>query len=116
MTGNLGWSPAGQRQRRRNNAYMKYENAVRRRDPRGVDHRRQRRRGRHRRTLYVDIPQQLITDFILPLHVISTRHRVVYDERVGASEAANKEMDSEFRMRVRVALRALQGLVYMRRL
>jgi cellulose synthase/poly-beta-1,6-N-acetylglucosamine synthase-like glycosyltransferase len=100
-----------------NNAYMKYENAVRSVETRagsiigvngGVD--------AIRRKLYVDIPQQLITDFILPLHVISTGHRVVYDERVGSSEAANKEMDSEFRMRVRVALRALQGLVYMRRL
>jgi len=100
-----------------NNAYMKYEQAVRSVETRagsiigvngGVD--------AIRRALYVDIPTQLITDFILPLHVISTRHRVVYDARVRASEAANKEMDSEFRMRVRVALRALQGLVYMRRL
>jgi hypothetical protein len=31
-------------------------------------------------------------------------------------EVANKELGSEFRMRVRVALRGLQGLAYMRRL
>jgi len=69
-----------------------------------------------RRALYVDIPRELITDFILPLHVLGGGHRVVYDPRVASREAANEEMESEFRMRVRVALRALQGLVYMRRL
>ncbi len=100
-----------------NNAYMKYENLIRSLETRagsiigvngGCDS--------VRKLLYVDIPRQLITDFILPLHVLSTGHRVVYDARVGAHEVANKEMSSEFRMRVRVALRALQGLVYMRRL
>jgi hypothetical protein len=40
----------------------------------------------------------------------------VYDERVHSFEAANSELGSEFRMRVRVALRALQGIRYMRRL
>jgi cellulose synthase/poly-beta-1,6-N-acetylglucosamine synthase-like glycosyltransferase len=100
-----------------NNAYLKYENAVRALETQagsiigvngGCD--------AIRRELYVDIPRELITDFILPLHVLAGGHRVIYDPRVGAREEANKEMSSEFRMRVRVALRALQGLVYMRRL
>jgi cellulose synthase/poly-beta-1,6-N-acetylglucosamine synthase-like glycosyltransferase len=98
-------------------AYMKYENALRTLETRcgsiigvngGVD--------AIRRDLYTDIPRQLITDFVLPLHVISTGHRVIYDERVCSVEVANKELGSEFRMRVRVALRGLQGLAYMRRL
>ena len=100
-----------------NSAYMRHENGLRALETQagsiigvngGVD--------AIRRELYVDIPKQLITDFILPLHVLSTGHRVVYDGRVAAREVANKEMSAEFRMRVRVALRALQGLVYMRRL
>jgi cellulose synthase/poly-beta-1,6-N-acetylglucosamine synthase-like glycosyltransferase len=98
-------------------AYMKYENAVRTLETRagsiigvngGVD--------AIRRELYRDVPRQLITDFVLPLQVISTKHRVVYDERVHSFEIANSELGSEFRMRVRVALRALQGITYMRRL
>lgn len=98
-------------------AYIKYENALRILETRvssiigvngGVD--------AIRRELYSDVPRQLITDFVLPLHVISTNHRVVYDERVHSFEAANSELGSEFRMRVRVALRALQGIHYMRRL
>jgi hypothetical protein len=69
-----------------------------------------------RRELYRDVPRQLITDFILPLHVISTKHRVVYDERVHSFEVANSELCSEFRMRTRVGLRALRGIIYMRKL
>jgi cellulose synthase/poly-beta-1,6-N-acetylglucosamine synthase-like glycosyltransferase len=97
-------------------AYMKYENALRRLETRagsiigvngGVD--------AIRRELYADVPRCLITDFVLPLQVISTKHRVVYDERVHSTEAANSELGAEFRMRVRVALRALQGIAYMRR-
>lgn len=98
-------------------AYMKYENALRTFETRvgsiigvngGVD--------AIRRELYRDVPRQLITDFVLPLHVISMKRRVVYDERVHSSEFANSELGSELRMRVRVALRALQGIAYMRRI
>ena len=96
--------------------YMKYENALRALETRvgsiigvngGVD--------AMRRELYRDVPRQLITDFVLPLHVISTQHRVVYDDGAHSCEVANSELGSEFRMRVRVALRALQGISYMRR-
>lgn len=97
--------------------YMKYENTLRTLETRigsiigvngGVD--------AIRRNLYRDIPGQLITDFVLPLHVISSKHRVVYDDRARSAEVANSELGSEFRMRVRVALRALRGITYMRRL
>ena len=98
-------------------AYIKYENALRTLETQvgsiigvngGVD--------AIRRELYSDVPRHLITDFVLPLYVIGTKHRVVYDERVHASEVANTELGSEFRMRIRVGLRALQGITYMRRL
>lgn len=118
VTGDLHFvAAAGSASGAGNNAYMKYENALRALESRGgsiigvnggVD--------AIRKALYVDVPQKLITDLILPLHVLGARHRVVYDERAGATEVANTEMASEFRMRVRVALRALQGLSYMRRL
>jgi hypothetical protein len=67
-----------------------------------------------RRDLYEDVPNDQITDFVLPLRVISAKRRVIYDDRVRSFEDANEEMSSEFRMRVRVALRALRGLSYMR--
>lgn len=96
-------------------AYMRYEDMVRKMETKvgsiigvngGVD--------AIRRTLYVDIPAHLITDFVLPLSVIAGGHRVVFDAAVTASEVPNDQVSSEFRMRVRVALRALQGLAHMR--
>jgi len=68
-----------------------------------------------RRSLYEDIPPDQITDFVLPLRVMTAGFRVVYDERVRSREAANTEIDAEFRMRVRVSLRAIRGLWYARR-
>jgi cellulose synthase/poly-beta-1,6-N-acetylglucosamine synthase-like glycosyltransferase len=69
-----------------------------------------------RRELYSDIPRELITDFVLPLRVIAAGRRVVFDPHAASLEDGNEELQSEFSMRVRVALRALQGLVHMRRL
>jgi len=69
-----------------------------------------------RRELYSDIPRELITDFVLPLRVIAGGHRVVFDPEARATETANAELRSEFAMRVRVALRALQGIVHMKSL
>jgi cellulose synthase/poly-beta-1,6-N-acetylglucosamine synthase-like glycosyltransferase len=98
-----------------NSAYLAYENWLRSAESSagsvigvngGVD--------AIRRDLYEDVPNDQITDFVLPLRVISAKRRVIYDERVRSFEDANEEMSSEFRMRVRVALRALRGLSYMR--
>lgn len=98
-------------------AYMKFENILRRAETRigsiigvngGVD--------AIRRDLYTDIQRELITDFVLPLRVIASGYRVVSDPRAVSRESANSALNSEFRMRVRVALRALQGLVHMKRL
>ena len=69
-----------------------------------------------RRELYTEIPRELITDFVLPLTVIANGKRVIFDPRVRSVEVANSEIGPEYNMRVRVALRALQGLSYMKRL
>ena len=69
-----------------------------------------------RRSLYSDIPGDLITDFVLPLRVIAAGHRVVFDPQARSFEESNSELRSEFGMRSRVALRALQGLMHMRQL
>ena len=98
-----------------NSAYLKFENWLRYVETRagsvvgvngGVD--------AIRRDLYDDVPSDQITDFVLPLRVMAARKRTVFDERVKSSEDANVKLGSEFRMRVRVALRAARGLSYMR--
>lgn len=115
VTGNLEYRHSGQTSGRGSGAYMRYENWLRRLESRvgsvigvngGVD--------AMRRELYRDVPIDQITDFVLPLRVIAAGYRVVFDERAQSHELANTEMGSEFRMRVRVALRALNGLAYVR--
>ena len=115
VTGNLQYLHGEEASGRGSGAYMRYENWLRRIETRvdsvigvngGVD--------AVRRRLYAAVPADQITDFVLPLRVIAAGFRVVFDERVHSSERANQELGSEFRMRVRVALRALRGLVYMR--
>jgi cellulose synthase/poly-beta-1,6-N-acetylglucosamine synthase-like glycosyltransferase len=100
-----------------NNAYLRFEESLRAAETRvasvigvngGCD--------AIRRELYSDIPKELITDFVLPLRVIAAGRRVVFDPQAQSREDGNAELQSEFSMRVRVALRALQGLVHMRRL
>jgi cellulose synthase/poly-beta-1,6-N-acetylglucosamine synthase-like glycosyltransferase len=115
VTGSLEYLHGEEASGRGSGAYMRYENWLRRIETRvdsvigvngGVD--------AMRRHLYADVPADQITDFVLPLRVIAAGFRVVFDERVRSSEHANEELGPEFRMRVRVALRALRGLVYMR--
>lgn len=117
VTGCLEFEHRGATSGRGGGAYMRYENWLRRIETRagsivgvngGVD--------AMRRSLYSDVPADQISDFVLPLSVIETGHRVVYDERVQSREEANEQLGSEFRMRVRVALRALRGLQYKRAL
>jgi cellulose synthase/poly-beta-1,6-N-acetylglucosamine synthase-like glycosyltransferase len=100
-----------------NGAYLRFEEALRSMETRvasvigvngGCD--------AIRRELYSDIPKELITDFVLPLRVLAARYRVVYDPLATSLEDGNEALQSEFSMRVRVALRAMQGLVHMRRL
>jgi glycosyltransferase involved in cell wall biosynthesis len=63
-----------------------------------------------RRTLYRPMTADQLPDFVLPLTVVEQGKRVVYDERALLQEDTLSDNDAEFRMRVRVALRALWAL------
>lgn len=115
VTGRLQYTHAEEISGLGSSGYMRYENWLRRLETRvdsvigvngGVD--------AMRRKLYAAVPVDQITDFVLPLQVIAAGFRVVFDERARSREQANQEMGAEFRMRVRVALRALRGIVYAR--
>jgi cellulose synthase/poly-beta-1,6-N-acetylglucosamine synthase-like glycosyltransferase len=92
-------------------AYMRYENWLRAVESSlgsivgvdgGVD---AVRRGLYRRMNADQLP-----DFVLPLAVVQQGKRVVYDERALLQEDTLSDQGAEFRMRVRVALRALWAL------
>lgn len=92
-------------------AYMKYENALRRAEARfgsvigvdgGID--------AVRRELYVPMRADQLPDFVLPLSVAAAGFRVVYEPTALLHEPALTKPQDEYRMRVRVTLRALWAL------
>ena len=63
-----------------------------------------------RRDLYVPMRSDQLPDFVLPLSVVEQGRRVVYEPDARVYEAALSTATEEFRMRVRVSLRALWAL------
>ena len=92
-------------------SYMSYENELRKWETRlgsivgvdgGID--------AIRRTLYVPMRTDQLPDFVLPLSVIEQGSRVVYESNAVVYESSLSDAVSEFRMRVRVSLRAMWAL------
>ena len=97
--------------------YMKYENFLREVETRvgsivgvdgGID--------AVRKELYRPMNPDQLPDFVLPLMVVDQGYRVVYEPAAILKEPALKEPRDEYRMRVRVSLRALWALWDMRHL
>lgn len=98
-------------------AYMKYENALRRWETSlgsvvgvdgGID--------AVRKKLYRAMNPDQLPDFVLPLRVVEQGYRVVHEPGALLQEPALRESSDEYRMRVRVSLRALWALSDMRSL
>jgi cellulose synthase/poly-beta-1,6-N-acetylglucosamine synthase-like glycosyltransferase len=96
-------------------AYMAYEDLLRRSETRlgsivgvngGID--------AVRRSLYVPMQDEQLPDFVLPLSVVQRGFRVVYEPEAILNEASLTSSREEYRMRVRVALRAWWTLAEMR--
>jgi glycosyltransferase involved in cell wall biosynthesis len=92
-------------------AYMRYENLLRSLETRlgsivGVDGGIDAARG----GLYVPMRADQLPDFVLPLNVVEQGKRVVYEPDAKLYEPALAVAADEFRMRVRVSLRALWAL------
>ncbi len=92
-------------------AYMKYENILRTLETRigsvvgvdgGID--------AMRKSIYSTLNPDQLPDFVQPLKVIERGYRVVYEPEAILEEPALSVSDDEYRMRVRVTLRALNAL------
>ena len=97
--------------------YMKYENFLRRFETKidsvvgvdgGID--------AVRKDLYQPMNPDQLPDFVLPLKVAKQGYRVVYEPEAILKEASLKSSKDEYKMRVRVSLRALWALWDMRHL
>jgi cellulose synthase/poly-beta-1,6-N-acetylglucosamine synthase-like glycosyltransferase len=98
-------------------AYMRYENLLRRLETDlgsivGVDG----AIDAVRKELYRPMKPDQLPDFVLPLSVIIEGYRVVYEPEALLKEAALKTEQDEYRMRLRVTLRALWTLRDLRQL
>ena len=98
-------------------AYMKYENVLRAIETRlgsivgvdgGID--------AIRRALYRPLNADQLPDFVQPLKIVEQGYRVVYEPDALLWEHSLKDAGDEYRMRVRVSLRALWALFEMRQL
>lgn len=98
-------------------SYMKYENLLRKIETDigsvagvdgGID--------AVRKKLYQPMNPDQLPDFVLPLKVVEQGYRVVYEPDALLKEQSLKNADDEYRMRVRVSLRALWALKDMRKL
>jgi len=112
VTGQMVYTnPAGSGIGEGSGAYMRYENMLRVLETRlhsvvgvdgGID--------AVRRELYMPMRADQLPDFVLPLNVIEQGRRAVYEPAAKVYEAALGAAHDEFRMRVRVSLRALWAL------
>jgi glycosyltransferase involved in cell wall biosynthesis len=92
-------------------SYMKYENWLREQETGigsivgvdgGID--------AMRRNLYEPLRSDQLPDFVQPLKVVEKGYRVVYEPRAVLREHTTSSSEDEYRMRVRVTLRALWAL------
>ncbi|MGH9702013.1 MAG: glycosyltransferase family 2 protein [Candidatus Acidiferrales bacterium] len=64
-----------------------------------------------RRKAYTDLPDDIISDLVQPLWVIQKGYRVAFEDRALAYEETTKGTREEFRMRVRVVTRGMNGIL-----
>jgi cellulose synthase/poly-beta-1,6-N-acetylglucosamine synthase-like glycosyltransferase len=69
-----------------------------------------------RRSEYVELDRDLISDLVEPLALVRRGKRVVYEAEAVSEEAASSNYDVEFRRKVRILTRSIRGLLYMRAL
>ncbi|MBT1074656.1 glycosyltransferase family 2 protein [Geobacter grbiciae] len=67
-----------------------------------------------RKTAYVPLPGDIISDLVEPLMVIQRGYRVVFEQEAVAYEETTEKSHEEFRMRIRVITRAMRGILFAR--
>jgi cellulose synthase/poly-beta-1,6-N-acetylglucosamine synthase-like glycosyltransferase len=69
-----------------------------------------------RKVLYTALPPIIISDLVEPLTILKKGYRIVFEPRALAFEETTEKTKDEFKMRVRVIVRGMNGLLYMRTL
>jgi cellulose synthase/poly-beta-1,6-N-acetylglucosamine synthase-like glycosyltransferase len=69
-----------------------------------------------RRAAYTELPPNIISDLVEPLTILKKGYRIVFEPGALAYEETTEKPRDEFKMRVRVIVRGMNGLLYMRSL
>jgi cellulose synthase/poly-beta-1,6-N-acetylglucosamine synthase-like glycosyltransferase len=69
-----------------------------------------------RKDLYTELPPTIISDLVEPLTILKKGYRIVFESGAQALEETTEKPKDEFKMRVRVIVRGMNGLLYMRSL
>ncbi len=69
-----------------------------------------------RKDLYTELPANIISDLVEPLSILKKGYRIVFEPDALAFEETTEKPQDEFNMRIRVIVRGMNGLIYMRSL
>ena len=69
-----------------------------------------------RRELYTDLPASIISDLVEPLMILQKGYRIVFEPQANALEETAGKSADEFKMRIRVIVRGMTGMLYARKL
>lgn len=69
-----------------------------------------------RRSVFTELPADIISDLVQPLWVIKQGYSVVFEDRALAYEATTTSSRQEWKMRVRVITRAMRGILSVKEL
>ncbi len=67
-----------------------------------------------RKTLYTELPPDIISDLVEPLTILQKGYRIVFEPEARALERTAGFTKDEFRMRIRVILRGMNGMLFVR--
>lgn len=69
-----------------------------------------------RRDLYVPLPGEIISDLVEPLMILQKGYRIVFESKARAVEMTAGKSRDEFAMRIRVIVRGMTGMLFVRQL
>jgi len=69
-----------------------------------------------RKELYTDLPPDIISDLVEPLTILEKGYRIVFEPEALALEQTAGTTEDEFKMRIRVIVRGMNGMLFCRNL
>lgn len=67
-----------------------------------------------RKNLYTDLPPEIISDLVEPLMILKKGYRIVFEPEALALEETAGNSKDEFKMRIRVIVRGMNGMLFVR--